>query len=223
MKVKCDIQRSDQEGGVGERYSTYILEVEPTETVLGVLMKIHRTMDPSLAFRFACGVVKCGECAVEVNGSPCLACEEVVKEEMRMRPLPKLPVVKDLVVDRKRVFDQIFRHIPQLFCIAEGAELRDLGADNIDKFIQMTRCFECLMCQSVCPLDPCGEEGFVGPLGLVWLAQMALNPKKRFLIEQEIDASLKKCLRCGTCSEVCPCPDDIIGLAISILEEGSSE
>jgi succinate dehydrogenase/fumarate reductase iron-sulfur protein len=218
MKVKCDVWRSDPGAGVQGGYSTYVLDVDPTETVLGILVKINHELDGGLAFRFACGVVKCGECAVEVNGSSCLACEKAVEEEMRIGPLPELPVVKDLVIDRRSVFDRVLKLVPQLSRIKESAALRRLGPDEIDKFVRMTKCFECLMCQSACPLHPAVEGDFVGPLGLLWLGQMSLDPGKRPLVERKIEAALETCLRCGACSEACPCSEDIIGLAIDTLE-----
>ena len=220
MKAKCDVWRSDPGAGVKGSYSTYVLDVDPTETVLGILVKINHELDPGLAFRFACGVVKCGECALEVNGSSCLACEKAVEEEMRICPLPDLPIVKDLVIDRRAVFDRVLKLIPQLSQVKESTELRGLDPDGMDKFVRLTKCFECLICQSACPLRPGMEEEFVGPLGLLWLGQMSVDPGKRPLIEHEINASLEMCLRCGTCSEACPCSEDIIGLAIDILEKG---
>lgn len=218
MKVKCEVWRSDPGAGVAGSYSTYVLEVDPTETVLGILVKINHEIDAGLAFRFACGVVKCGECAVEVNGSPCLACEKAVEKEMRIGPLPELPIVKDLVIDRRAVFDRILKLIPQLSRIKESTALRGLDPDGMEKFVRMTKCFECLMCQSACPLHPAVEGDFVGPLGLLWLGQMSLDPGKRPLIRSDIEASLDACLRCGACSEACPSSEDIIGLAIDTLE-----
>ena len=221
MKVKCDVWRSDPVAGVNGNYSTYVLDVDPAETVLGILVKINHELDPGLAFRFACGVVKCGECALEVNGASCLACEKAVEEEMLIRPLPDLPIVKDLVIDRRAVFDRVLKLIPQLSQVKESTELRGLDPDGMDKFVRLTKCFECLICQSACPLRPGMEEEFVGPLGLLWLGQMSMDPGKRPLIEQEINASLEMCLRCGTCSQACPCSEDIIGLAIDTLEKGT--
>ena len=219
MQVKCDVWRSGADTEANGRYDTYVLDVDPTDTVLGVLVKIHHDFDASLAFRFACGVVKCGECAVEVNGSPCLACERVVAEEMKVRPLAGLPLVKDLVIDRRAVLAQILKLIPGLYGIKEGAGLRGLNPTDTDRFVRMTKCFECLICQSACPVRADMQEKFVGPLGLLWLGQMSLDPTKRPLIRNDIDAALDMCTRCGLCSEACPCSEDIIGLAIDTLEK----
>ncbi len=220
MKVKCDVWRSEAGAGAQGSYTTYVLDVEPTETVLGVLVKINHDLDAGLAFRFACGVVKCGECALVVNGFPCLACEKAVEEEMRISPLPELPLIKDLVIDRRSVFDRVLRLIPQLSEMKESTCLRSLDGDSMDRFVGMTKCFECLMCQSACPVRSAKEEKFAGPLGLLWLGQMSVDPAKRTLMKNEIAATLEMCLRCGACSEVCPCSEDIIGLAIDTLETG---
>jgi succinate dehydrogenase/fumarate reductase iron-sulfur protein len=219
MNVKCDVWRSGADTKAGGRYDTYLLDVDPAETVLGVLVKIHHDFDASLAFRFACGVVKCGECAVEVNGSPCLACERKAAEEMRVRPLAGLPLVKDLVIDRRAVLGQILKLFPGLSGIKEGAGLRGLNPTDGDRFVRMTKCFECLMCQSTCPVRADIEEKFVGPLGLLWLGQMSLDPAKRPFIKNDVAAALDMCTRCGLCSEACPCSEDIIGLAIDTLEK----
>jgi succinate dehydrogenase/fumarate reductase iron-sulfur protein len=219
MRAKCDIWRSDGDGGAHGRYDSFVLDVDPTETVLGILVKINHDVDSSLAFRFACGVVKCGECAVEVNGTPCLACEKMVEAEMNIRPLAELPVIKDLVIDRRAVLDRIMQIIPQLSQMKEGAGLRALNATDADKFVQLTKCFECLMCQSACPVRADMPETFVGPLGILWLAQSALDPAKRGILNSDIDAALKLCVGCGLCSDACPCSEDIIRLAIDTLEK----
>jgi succinate dehydrogenase/fumarate reductase iron-sulfur protein len=219
MRVKCEVWRSDGDGGVNGRYDSFVFEVAPTETVLGILVKINHDVDSSLAFRFACGVVKCGECAVEVNGTPCLACKKMVEEEMKIRPLPELPLIKDLVIDRRAVFDSIMKLIPQVSQAKMGAGLRALNPADTDKFVRLTKCFECLMCQSVCPVRADAKQEFVGPLGLLWLAQLALDPVKRALINREIDAALELCVRCGICSDACPCSEDIIRLAIDTLAQ----
>jgi succinate dehydrogenase/fumarate reductase-like Fe-S protein len=74
-------------------------------TVMHVLKYILWHMDPSLSFREGCmGFrVSCGCCAVQVNGIPTMACTKLAEAEMTIEPHPKYEVLKDLIVDYKRV------------------------------------------------------------------------------------------------------------------------
>jgi succinate dehydrogenase/fumarate reductase iron-sulfur protein len=220
MQVKCDVFRFDPDSHGKTRYDTYMLEVQPMETVLGLLIRIGHHFDSSLSFRFSCGVVKCGECAIMVNGTPCLACEKVVEAEMKIDPLPNLPLIKDLVIDRKKVFDRIVRGVPPL---SETVNARDrlhtLTPETADRFVRLTKCFECLMCQSSCPVYGESQNRFIGPLGLLWLAQMSSNPASEAPSKVDVQSSLDLCQRCGLCSDVCPCTEDILGLALDTLEK----
>jgi succinate dehydrogenase/fumarate reductase iron-sulfur protein len=221
MNVKCAIYRcnpaSDSEG----RYETYLLSADPTETVLDILLRIYRDFQPALSFRFSCGVVKCGECAVSVNGTPCLACEKAIEPEMKIDPLPHLPLIKDLVIDRRKAFEHIFKVLPELSRKLEISQRWQSPEPEIaDKYVQLTRCFECLMCQSACPVFADIPEKFVGPLGLLWLAQMSLDPKSEAVARQHAGSALEFCARCGACSDVCPCSEKILDLAMETLEKG---
>ncbi len=221
MKIKCEVFRRDPDVDTGSRYDTYLLEAEPTETVLDALIKIYRDHDAALSFRFACGVIKCGECAIVVNGTPCLGCEKMVAQEMKIDPLPDLPLIKDLVIDRRRVFDRIFALLPSLSETRGTKEgLKSLDSGTANRCVQLTKCFECLICQSSCPVAADQEERFVGPLGLLWLAQGCEIPGNASVPRREIEAALEPCTRCGICSDVCPCSEDILGLALDTLEKG---
>ena len=219
MHVKCDIFRFDPDSGAEGRYETYELDAEPTETVLDILIRIYRDFQPALSFRYACGVVKCGECAVTVNGAPCLACERVIEPEMKIDPLPGLPLIKDLVIDRRKAFGHILKLLPELSRKLQIKERWQLvEPQTADRYVQLTRCFECLMCQSACPVFADMPEKFVGPLGLLWLAQMSLDPKSEDAVWQYAGPALDLCTRCGICSSVCPCSEEILDLALDTLE-----
>lgn len=223
MKIKCDVFKFDPDSGMQGKFVTYMLEMEPSDTVLDALMQIYQDYDPALAFRYACGVVRCGECAMRVNGDPCLACEKSVEPEMRIEPLDNLPLIKDLVVDRRGVFDRIFKRLPRLSGVAATkAKLRNLdlkaAKESIEQSVQLSKCFECLICQSSCPIYAGEEETFVGPLGLLWLAQMSVNPANESIPSAEVKQLLAPCLRCGACSAKCPAEDDLISCALEILD-----
>ena len=208
------------------------METEPNNTVLGLLIRINHELDSSLGFRFACGVIKCGECGVLVNGEQCLACERLVEPRMKIDPLPNLPIIKDLVVNRKEVFDRICGVFPVLNRALNRVLDRALNrekkneigfdANRADIFVRLTKCFECLICQSACPVYEDPKENFIGPLGLLWAAQnAALLKQEGQMVKTEIDNSLAMCLRCGLCSDMCPCSEDILTLAFDLLEENS--
>ena len=220
MNVKCDIYRFDPDSDAEGRYETYVLDAEPTETILDILRRIYRYFQPELSFRFACGVVKCGECAVAVNNVPCLACERMIEPEIKIGPLPGLPLIKDLVIDRRQTFDQILKLLPG---VSKMLQIRDrwesVDPDATDRYVQLTRCFECLMCQSACPVFADMPEKFVGPLGLLWLAQMSLDPKTDAAVWQYAESALGLCERCGICTGVCPCSEKILDLALDTLEK----
>ena len=219
MRITCDIFRFDPDSGTKARYDTYALDAEPTDTVLDALIKIYRNADPSLSFRFACGVVKCGECAIMVNETRCLGCKKLVEPEMKIDPLPNLPLIKDLVIDRRKVFEQMLKPLPgELGLLQIRKRWQSIEPDTANRFVQLTKCFECLMCQSACPVFANMPEKFFGPLGLLWLAQMSLDPKSEAAVRQHAGSALEMCTRCGICSDVCPCSEKILDLALDTLE-----
>jgi succinate dehydrogenase/fumarate reductase iron-sulfur protein len=218
MNVKCEILRSKTGAGSNHNHDIYQLEIRPPENILGILIKINHELDASLSFRFACGVVKCGECAVEVNGIPCLACEKTVEEKVRIGPLSNLPLIKDLVIDRRAVLDHILQKAKGLAEVKKDETFHVADPNNIDTFVRLSNCYECLVCMSVCPVFKEVQDTFIGPLGMVWLAQIAMDPDKRDVIQEDTDTALEMCVQCGICSDHCPCSEDIIDLAIETLE-----
>lgn len=217
MKVRCEVFRLEPESGAKATYDIYDLDADPTDTVLGLLLKINHDHDPTLSFRFACGVIKCGECGVMVNGTPCLACEKVVEERMRIEPLSSLSVVKDLVVDRREVFDRILKVFPAAAPGGEGDGAFE--PEKTDAFVRLTKCFECCICQSACPVYSDAGSDFIGPLGLLWLAQNVLRGQSGAVPRDETDKALGMCLKCGSCSDACPCSEDILSLALDVLDK----
>ena len=90
--------RFDPEVDIDIRYSEYKVPYEG-RTLLDVLRYIYENLDSTLAFRWACGALKCRCCVVSVNGKPVLACMEPASKYMKIEPHPKFEVMKDLIVD----------------------------------------------------------------------------------------------------------------------------
>jgi len=200
MRAKLSIYRFDPDSNQQPRYDTFEIDADPGETVLSALIKVNEDYDSSLSFRFACGKVKCGECSIMVNKTPCLACNRKIEPEMIIDPLPNLPVIKDLVIDRNKAINNIVELAPSLL-ESKVDRTMTLESQIIDTYIKLTSCFECLICQSVCPVLKDKPDQFVGPLGLLWLAQTALTGAN---IGKEMRDVAQMCESCGTCWGGCP-------------------
>ncbi|MDH3639341.1 MAG: 2Fe-2S iron-sulfur cluster-binding protein, partial [Gammaproteobacteria bacterium] len=77
--------------------------------VLDALIKIKNEIDPTLTFRRSCREGICGSCAMNIDGTNTLACTKPLEEiggEVRVYPLPHMPVVKDLVPDLTHFYAQ---------------------------------------------------------------------------------------------------------------------
>lgn len=77
--------------------------------VLDILNQIKAEVDPSLTFRKSCREGVCGSCAMNIDGVNTLACQKNIEEcsdVINIYPLPHMKVLKDLVVDLKKAFEQ---------------------------------------------------------------------------------------------------------------------
>ena len=104
------IYRYDPDSGEKPRTDTYDLDLDRCgPMVLDALIKIKNEVDATLTFRRSCREGICGSCAMNVDGTNTLACIkpiDEVKGEVRIYPLPHMPVVKDLVPDMADFYAQ---------------------------------------------------------------------------------------------------------------------
>jgi succinate dehydrogenase / fumarate reductase iron-sulfur subunit len=215
MKINFKIYRCVPDSKVKPRYDVFKSDLPQGETVLSALVKIYEEFDPTLSFRFACGKIKCGECAVMVNKTPCLACDRLVESEMVIEPLPNLPIIKDLVIDRNKALKTAFEIAPSLADLKKpAASAEDLQV--IDEYIRFTGCYECLICQSTFPVLKKQPGKFPGPLGLLWLMQRKLTAGEANNIEEIV----RLCTACGRCWKACPSEKKFLEPAIfGLLDE----
>jgi fumarate reductase (CoM/CoB) subunit B len=213
--------RFDPEADQTPRHEEYDVPEVPGMRVLDVLDYIHERLAVDIAYRWLCGVKRCGTCAVTVNGSPALACWEPAQPEMTIEPLRGLPVVRDLVIARES-FDQALQAISPLLerrepypgfpeplshaVMAQSSTLRD--------------CIQCLACQAACPAVAQPDSGFAGPSVLVALAELALDPRDggdRARTAEEV-TGVFKCVSCYECDRVCPMEIPVVRDAIEPLK-----
>jgi len=98
-------------GAAQGEFRRYDVPRHPSQTVLDVVTYIQRSLDPSLAYRYACRVGMCGSCAMTVNGVARWTCrthvDRVAKDgALTVAPLRNLPVIRDLATDMRDFFDK---------------------------------------------------------------------------------------------------------------------
>jgi fumarate reductase iron-sulfur subunit len=98
-------------GGESGAFQAFEVPRRESQTVLDVVTHIQRSLDPTLAYRFACRVGMCGSCAMTVNGRARWTCRTHVDKvaadgRLEIAPLRNLPVVRDLVADMTPFFDK---------------------------------------------------------------------------------------------------------------------
>ena len=98
------VYRYDPSGNENPRVDTYDVDMDNCgPMVLDALIKIKNEIDPTLTFRRSCREGICGSCAMNIDGGNTLACtraNDEVKGDVKVYPLPHVPVVKDLVTDQ---------------------------------------------------------------------------------------------------------------------------
>jgi succinate dehydrogenase / fumarate reductase iron-sulfur subunit len=222
MQVKCEIYKTIPDKEEKSAFVGYAIDMDTNDTVLDLLVRLYQEHDPTLSFRYACGVARCGECAMKINGVPCMACDKAVEPFLKIEPLARIPLLKDMVVNRRYVYEHIFRILPRSVNIenipAYFASLDEkTSRQKIENTIRLTTCFECMICQSICPRYISQSDGFPGPLGLLILAQMRENPAQSPIDDQEVKRLIASCLRCGKCVKHCPANMNPLTLAFSLL------
>jgi len=216
LKVRLAINRFKSRQEVESAKSTFIVPVEDGATILQALQYIYECLDPTLAFEYSCRYGRCGLCGMIVNERPVLACTAFIRaEEINIKPLANLPLVRDLVVDRSPL-DAFLKEHGIYYPANRGEVAASFGkvsaSPHFDPvripggLVKLSSCLECLCCHSACSnLDPSGVnlEGFAGPYIFLKLAQLHLDPRDN--VDRKAQArslGIEKCAECRRC--YCP-------------------
>jgi succinate dehydrogenase/fumarate reductase iron-sulfur protein len=198
MNLTISIQRYDPEADAEPRWVDYSVPSGDRTTVLETLAHIYENSDPTLAFRFGCRFSACGLCAVQVNDRPAMACTTQLKDGMKIAPLPGMPVLRDLVIDRSRFFEALRElqiYIPEQEDSGEPQLLRPSKTHA-----RLAGCVECLGCNATCPAYDFEKNPLAGPYVLVKLMQLQLDPRNTMdRRKQARDLGIDACGECRDC------------------------
>ena len=107
--MKLSIYRYDPDQDAAPYMKDYDIALEASDRMLLDALVRVKAVDDSFAFRRSCREGVCGSDAMNINGKNGLACLTKVAdlpEHVVLRPLPGLPVIRDLIVDMTQFFKQ---------------------------------------------------------------------------------------------------------------------
>ena len=192
-------------------------EVElPEDRDIFVLDLLHmiKDQDTTLSYRRSCREGVCGSDGINMNGKNGLACVTPVSQVARrgklvLRPLPGLPVVRDLVVDMAQFYEQYSKVKPYLISKEPPPEKERLQSpEDREKLDGLYECILCACCSTSCPSFWWNPDKFIGPAGLVaayrFLADSRDTATEERLEDLDDPFSVFRCRGIMNCVSVCP-------------------
>ena len=182
--------------------------------VLDVLELIKAEYDGSVTYRLSCREGVCGSYGLNMNGKNGLACvtplsETVKGEKLVIRPLPGLPVIRDLVVDMSLFYAQYEKVQPYLQNASPAPAIERLQSP--EERAQLDGLYECILCaccSTSCPSFWWNPDRFVGPAGLLqayrFLADSRDTATEERLSKLDDPFSVFRCHGIQNCVNVCP-------------------
>ncbi|MDB3992629.1 succinate dehydrogenase iron-sulfur subunit [Gammaproteobacteria bacterium] len=201
-----------------EKPSMQDVEIDvPEDRDLMVLdvLTLAKEKDPSIAYRRSCREGVCGSDGMNINGTNGLACitpmSDVVGPDKKLilRPLPGLPVVRDLVVDMSLFYKQFEKVRPFLINDEAPPAIERLQSqEDREKLDGLYECILCACCSTSCPSFWWNPDKFIGPAGLLqayrFLADTRDTANTERLSDLKDPFSVFRCRGIMNCVSVCP-------------------
>ncbi|MCP3679441.1 MAG: succinate dehydrogenase iron-sulfur subunit [Gammaproteobacteria bacterium] len=211
--VKFQVYRYNPDKDSKPSMQEYEVDIEKQRCimVLDALFAI-KEMDSSLSFRCSCREGVCGSDGMNINGINRLACITPIrslKGPIIIRPLPGLPVIRDLAVDMSVFYKQYESIEPYLQNDeAEPAKERLQSPEEREKLDGLYECILCACCSTSCPSFWWNPDKFVGPAGLLQAYRFIADSRDTATAERlerlSDPFSLFRCRGIMNCVSVCP-------------------
>jgi succinate dehydrogenase / fumarate reductase, iron-sulfur subunit len=206
------IYRFDPDGDAKPRMQTYELVLDGSERMLLDALVRLKAVDPSLSFRRSCREGVCGSDAMNINGKNGLACVtnlRTLPTLITIKPLPGLPVIRDLIVDLTPFFKQYHSIKPYLVNDDPAPEKERLQSiEARDELNGLYECILCACCTSACPSFWWNPDKYVGPAGLLQAYRFLADSRDQAAVERldnlEDPYRLFRCRSIMNCVDVCP-------------------
>lgn len=207
-----EIFRYDPDKDAAPRMQTYQIELlDSDRMLLDVLVRLKK-MDETISFRRSCREGICGSDGMNINGKNGLSClinMNTLPQKITLRPLPGLPVVRDLVVDMNQFYEQYEKVHPYLINDQPAPPTERLQSpEDREKLNGLYECILCACCSTSCPSFWWNPDKFLGPSALLngyrFVADSRDTSKQERLARLDDPFSLFRCRGIMNCVSVCP-------------------
>ena len=210
--MRFSIYRYNPETGQPPQMQDVELDFQAEGKMLLDAILALKDIDPTLSVRRSCREGVCGSDAMNINGQNGLACITPLadlKQPIELRPLPGLPVIRDLIVDLTQFYQQ-YRSI-QPYLINHDPEPEIERLQSPEQRAELDGAYECILCaccSTACPSFWWNPDKFVGPAGLLqayrFIADSRDQATNARLDDLEDPYRLFRCHGIMNCVEVCP-------------------
>ncbi|QJR10774.1 Succinate dehydrogenase iron-sulfur subunit [Usitatibacter rugosus] len=210
--MKFKIERFNPETDKKPYFKEYdVVLKESDRMLLDALVRI-KMADDTLSLRRSCREGICGSDAMNINGKNGLACITKIvdlKEPVVIRPLPGLPIIRDLIVDMTHFFAQYHSIKPYLINDEPPPEKERLQSPHARAELDgLYECILCACCSTSCPSFWWNPDKFVGPAGLLNAYRFIADSRDQAANERLDDLKdpyrLFRCHSIMNCVDVCP-------------------
>jgi len=207
------VYRWEPDSGENPRLDTYQVDLDSCgPMVLDALIKIKNEIDPTLTFRRSCREGICGSCAMNIDGTNTLACTKAIEDvagEVKIYPLPHMPVIKDLVPDLTHFYAQYASIKPWLQSQTPPPTRERLQSkEERARLDGLYECILCACCSTSCPSYWWNGDRYLGPAILLQAYRWIADSRDEFTGERLDDlADPFRLYRCHTilnCAKTCP-------------------
>ena len=208
------VYRYDPDSGENPRTDTYEVDLERCgPMVLDALIKIKNEIDPTLTFRRSCREGICGSCAMNIDGVNTLACTIAISEargDVKIYPLPHMPVIKDLVPDLSNFYAQYASIKPWIQTRTPAPPDRERLQSKADqeKINEPSACILCACCSTACPSYWWNSDRYLGPAALLaayrWIVDSRDEATGERLDALDDPFKLYRCHTIMNCTRTCP-------------------
>ena len=213
--MKISVYRFLPEADSKPRMQDYELDVDKDGHLMVLdVLELLKAHDPTIAYRRSCREGVCGSDGINMNGRNGLACKTPVStvakhNKLILRPLPGLPVVRDLVVDMSQFYENYERVDPYLVNDSPPPEKERLQSrEDREKLDGLYECILCGCCTTACPSFWWNPEKFVGPAGLLQAYRFLADSRDTATVERldklKDPYSVFRCRGIMNCVNVCP-------------------